>query len=755
MKTAAKASLIVLGTVAAIALLSSLVVRLLFDPNQYRAEISKLVEEKTGHAFQIRGDVEFNFFPWLGLKANDLELANAAEFGPDPLAAIDRLKLRVRLLPLLGKELEFGNIAVSGLRLNLLQLEDGRSNWQGLRPGAGLVRARKNAGRAADAAAGAAFVATSVGGLNVKNAQVSWISRMSGTNILIENLVIRSGTVRSGEPFEAAWEFDFHNRTSGVDGHLQLTTTTALNLDRRTLNFQGTSVTGTVEQPERLLGPLKIEGRADVLVELAQNRLELKDLSLAIDEIQLSGQLAVENLGQAPHAVGELTSNSFDLTAVLNRFGRNLAPRADPKALQRVNLQCRVDATAELIRLDPCSAQVDDTQVKGTITVDRTAKGGVRFDFELDRIDLDRYGPAVDPAVGTTAPVPPTATPAAKPEAPGGAGSNPGSSRWLEDHLEWWLGRIVSWFQPPRAEAAPAPASTAGGATAKPGPAPGAALGPVTGTVKAGALKFRNLELSDLSTRIVIQNNAVELESFQTRLYGGTATGRMRLDQTGNPGWQTTFHLVGVDLGRLLRDLNPTGSFTAKARDVEGTLSARGSNKEAYKKSLNGKMRMQLTQVKGVGFDLNQAIINATPVLEGKLPKQGKRSQAIGLDRLNLELTIINGRIEVRQLAGESETMKLTGSGTIDLPDDRISILILATMQQEQEDNPASAFLIGVPIPIQISGPLRQPVVSLDLREVLKNTRETRRQERREDRQEKFQNLRPGELFKRGGPFRR
>ena len=87
-----------------------LAVGLLFDPNDYKSELSRLVEERTGRSFLIEDDLELTFFPWLSIQPGSLHLGNIEGFGEENFASIESLTARVRLLPLIQRRVEIGTI---------------------------------------------------------------------------------------------------------------------------------------------------------------------------------------------------------------------------------------------------------------------------------------------------------------------------------------------------------------------------------------------------------------------------------------------------------------------------------------------------------------------------------------------------------------------------------------------------------------------------------------------------------------------
>ena len=96
----------------------------LFDPNDYKDEIRDLARSKAGLELDIRGDIGWSLFPWLGLELHDTTLASAST-PQQPLADLRMLGLSVRVMPLLRREVQMSDITPDGLNLALPRDENG------------------------------------------------------------------------------------------------------------------------------------------------------------------------------------------------------------------------------------------------------------------------------------------------------------------------------------------------------------------------------------------------------------------------------------------------------------------------------------------------------------------------------------------------------------------------------------------------------------------------------------------------------
>src|SRR5690554_5413384 len=85
------------------------------DPNDYKDEISSQVEKATGRTLTLQGDIGLSVFPWIALELGPLSLSNAPGFKSDAFAQVEAAEIRIKLMPLLKKQLEMDTIVLDGL----------------------------------------------------------------------------------------------------------------------------------------------------------------------------------------------------------------------------------------------------------------------------------------------------------------------------------------------------------------------------------------------------------------------------------------------------------------------------------------------------------------------------------------------------------------------------------------------------------------------------------------------------------------
>src|SRR5215470_3731713 len=111
---------IVVGAVVGLVVIGIVAILLIVDPNDYRDDIAKLVQEKTGRPLDIRGKLDLKIFPWVALNIHDVTLGNPPAYGREPFLTVQTASVGVKLLPLLRKQVQVSRVAVEGLSVTLV-----------------------------------------------------------------------------------------------------------------------------------------------------------------------------------------------------------------------------------------------------------------------------------------------------------------------------------------------------------------------------------------------------------------------------------------------------------------------------------------------------------------------------------------------------------------------------------------------------------------------------------------------------------
>lgn len=309
--------LLFIGIIAAIGFLVAIVAifAATFDPNAYKQDLAELVREQTSRDLQFHGDVDMTFFPVLGMRLGALSLSNAAGFGAQPMIKVSEASVSVDLASLVAFAPEIEQLVLRDLEIDLQRNPDGVSNWDDLLP---PVEAETDKPVATDSEpttpADRDFeLRGAFGGLDLQNIQLSWRDRQAGTEYRVTDLDLSTGRIEPDKPFP--------------------------------LNLQ-----------------LEVKGDADVTVALdtmveyliAQQRLTLSELRLALNQFTIGGQLRLIDFRRpTPKLRFALESPELDVDALLGiapAKPAGPAPAADGDRADGSDKDTQISLPTELLR---------------------------------------------------------------------------------------------------------------------------------------------------------------------------------------------------------------------------------------------------------------------------------------------------------------------------------------------------------------------------------------------------------------------
>jgi AsmA protein len=651
---------IVLAVVVLLIAAAALILPRVIDPNNYRDEIAALVKAKTGRDLTIAGDIGWSVFPWLAVELGETRLSNAEGFGPEPFAQVAAVEVRVKLLPLLRKEVEMSTVVLDGLQVNLAKDRNGRSNWADLMP---EDTAPAQPREPTTSEGGMPLAALAIGGVRVRDARLVWDDRQSGSRQQIDQLNLELGAIRGGEPVDLSLAFVVKGGEPELTSDLKLTGEVSLSealdqIEVRDLKLrlvaQGDQVPG---------GALNADLSAQLAMDMNKQTLSLKELLVEALDLRLHGQAQGTGVGtESQQFAGTLRLEEFTPRDLLNRL--TIAPPevSDSTVLGKAAGEFAFKATDRSVNLTDLRLRLDDTAVTGGVGVADFSTPAISFNLLVDSLDLDRYLP---------------------PRKPG------------------------------EVQAAPTPAEAAAG---------GAAALPVdtlrglnlNGTLKIAQLKAYQLRSSDISVTVTAKQGLVRVHPASAKMYQGSYNGDVTLDVRGKtPRVALNEKVAGVQAGPMLTDMLGSTKVTGTA-NVAVKLEAAGEDAAAMRSTANGTANFAFTDGTIKGMDVLGEIRKAYGVLRGK--PQPAATGETEFSSVTGSATITNGLVNNPDLLGKSPLMQVQGSGTANLVSEALDYRINATLVDTLEGR---GELTGRPIPVRISGTFDAPKVGVDLKQVL------------------------------------
>ncbi|WP_129775835.1 AsmA family protein [Peristeroidobacter soli] len=688
---------IVVGGIVALIVVLLLAVVLFVDPNDYRADIERAVESKTGRQLTLSGDLHLSIFPWLALKAGPASLGDAPGFGDEPFIAIQEARVGVRLLPLLSGKIEVGDVRLAGARIRLITDEQGRNNWADLGE-------RKEATTPAPANEKPMEVPT-IAGLEIEDAAVTLENRQEKTRRVVRDFNLKTGRLASGEPFDLNTDFVLDQEPS-LSARVKLATQVTADLEANahrlakpeidvTITGQGypkegipvkivaDSLSADVARELYRLEALSVtttwkgEGfpaagvpvvlqAKDFNANLAAQTLELSGLALDLAGAHLSGSLTGKEILDAPAMSGPLKLDQVSLRTWAPKLGVSLPATTDPKVFEKLSFSGTVSMTKSSAEVGDIVLQLDDTIAKGMLGVADFDSKALRFDLNVDRINADRYlPPPVEQPAKTATKEPPT----------------------------------------------PIPVETLRNLNAR-------------GQLQVGEAIFAGIKFTKLKLGVNARDGKVRFNPSQASMYGGNYSGDIGIDATSDVARiSLDEHISGVDFAPLFKDFFETDRVAGKGA-ANLKLTGSGKNTDDIMKTLEGTVDFKVADGALEGTDLWYEIRRARAVLKQQAIPERTGPARTAFTALTGSGAMKNGVLSNNDLNVAMQYLKVTGQGTVDIPASTLDYKLIAAVlkiPREGADTAQMQDMVDAEIPVKITGSLTDPKVRPDLEGYLKN----------------------------------
>ena len=644
MKRILKWVLLGMGALVVVMVAAVLLLPRFVDVQQYQPRMEQMVSEATGRPFSMGGDLELSLFPWVGVSLTDLQLGNPPGFKETAFISVDSFNIKVKLLPLLSRDIQVKEFVMDGPRLVLIKGNNGVGNWENLgqvdTPAEkGTDKAKKTSSpEGKDQGESISTGSLPVTALNVDrfaitNGIVEWHDRAQKTSTTLSDFDLQLTDISFDEPVG----LDF---SALVDGE--------------PISVKGW--VGPVGNP-----PARGELPLNLTVKL------LNDISLAI-----KGNIV--DAVSTPQFQLSLDLANFSPRNLLNRLGKaDQLPATD--TFDKFSFKGNLSGNASSLSIADGVVMLDDSRMAFSAGIKAFSKPDIKFNIDLDSLDLDRYLSVSKNQGGTDEKAPAVAATGNKEKAPAVAAPK------KTDYTP--LRKLV----------------LDGHAT--------------VGKLKAGGMMVENLDMA-----VTGDKGKFKLDPFKIDLYQGRMTSALALNvQANSPKVEIDFKTEGVQVGPLLKDAIQK-DFLEGALKSDATLSFQGDTPELIKQTLNGGGELDFTDGALVGVDLAGMVRNAKAKLG--LGEQTTEKPRTDFAELKAPFTLTKGLFNTPGITMSSPLIRLQVLGSADLVkeilDFRVQPKFVATLKGQGDTKDRS----GVTVPVVVSGTFDKPKFRPDMEAILK-----------------------------------
>ncbi|MCW5604060.1 MAG: AsmA family protein [Burkholderiales bacterium] len=416
-----------------------------FDPNAYKPQIIQLVKEKKQRTLKLDGDIKLAFWPNIGADLGKLSLS---EFKSDrEFAAVENARVSLALMPLLSKQLIVNEVAVRGVRANIVRYKDGRMNIDDLLAGDDKKQQEQ--------------FQFDIAGVTVEDAALNFRDEAKGAQYALSKVNLKTGRIANGVPTQVALSFAAqgnqpkHNVTAdlrtrltfdldqqvytlenlaletkgqvadmsnlgvkasgGMTAKLQTGEFAAdklsigvtgasgkdsfdVKLDAPRLNFTADKASGDkVTVAVRLTNPQGTTGVNLTLPGVEGTAKAFKSTAMSLELDMKQGDLAVKSKVSSPVS-GNIQAQQVSLPKLVASLTAS-GPDIPGKTISgELSGSASIDGVRQNVQAN-VAGKIADSSVKAKFGIAGFTPPGITFDVDIDQLNVDRYMPQ-QPAAG-------------------------------------------------------------------------------------------------------------------------------------------------------------------------------------------------------------------------------------------------------------------------------------------------------------------------------------------------------------------
>src|SRR5438309_3804154 len=398
---------------------------------------------------------------------------------------------------------------------------------------------------------------------------------------------------------------------------------------------------GKAEKP----GPKRKEQSAPVIFDIAG--ITVDRASILYRDMSSGQEISLTDVKLHTGRIAENVQDKIELAAAVKRN--------QPLLEAKVALNATYSLKPDAIGLD-FTAKLDDSNVKGKLSMARAAQPSCSFDLTIDRINLDRYLSSSE-----------------KKKSAAGKQEPPKKEEAAQD--------------------APVDLSGLKGLNAQ-------------GQLQVGTLQVQGLKISKLKAQLKAAGGRAEISPHSASLYEGELSGTLSLDGNANRiALKET--LSNVSVGPLLRDLAHQDRLEGKG-NVALDVTAAGATVSTMKRSLAGAAQVRLRDGAIKGINIAELLRKARAAAGKQSGQAADSKESTDFSELSASFSIKDGVAHNEDLDVKSPLLRIGGSGDIDIGRSAINYVVKASV----------VGTTSLTVPVKLAGPLDAMKYEVDYRAV-------------------------------------
>ncbi|MCP3872861.1 MAG: AsmA family protein [Desulfobacteraceae bacterium] len=624
MKSIIKWLLIFGGVFIVLIVAAAFIIPKFINVQKYKPTIEQKITQATGRSFSLGDDIDVSVFPWVGVKLTDLVLGNPEGYKEKDMVSVKNFEVRLKVMPLLSKRIEVKTFVLDSPKIYLEKSKNGKSNWQGI----GAKPDKKPDKKETKEKKSSSDQGLPIEGLQVKsfsiiNGQLIYVDQKTNIKKQISDLNLDLANISLENPVDISF---------------------SAKIDENPVSLKGTA------------GPIgKEPGKGTIALDFVIKALE--EL-----EIKLSGSVKDPVASQTIDLKVDISSFSPKKLLAALKIDLPVQPK-DPNVLNSVSLKTHVKGNLNNISILDSLLVLDDSKLNFSALAKELNKPNLKFDIQLDEIDLDRYLPE----------------PPAKDGTPEKSKTGEATSNVAKKKTDYGpLRKLV-----------------------------------LDGKITVGKLKAHGARVENIDIHILAKNGIITIDPFGLSLYQGTIASKVKIDVQNNaPRTKVMLDANGIQAGPLLKDAMQKELIEGTVKTNIG-LSMIGEDPDMIKQTITGQGDLLFLDGAIIGIDLANAVRNVKAKFGGEQVTEKPRTD---FAELKIPFTAKNGLINTKGAGLMSPLIRVLATGNVNLVkellDLRVEPKFVATLKGQGDTKQRS----GLMVPVLITGSFSSPKIRPDLK---------------------------------------
>lgn len=610
------------------------------DPNDFKEEITTLAKEQAQIDLRLDGNISWSFFPWVGIKLEDIGVAFANE---DEIVQFGTAEFGLELLPLLSKTIRIDTLKLIDLQANLAINEEGQSNWQTtneVSKNSGTTLSAKNSlknnsttnNSEINKNADSNSIPTAIPNLHlsllsIENAQINY--RDKSTDLALTatiNLTLED--VKWGESWPLSLSAQVlkssltDQTASTIKSQTDLSGQITILPEDQVIQLTGLTIDNEIEADFLPVSPLKSTlSDTELALFLATEKFTLSRMSLSTLGVTLHTYISADNIFKEPSFKGGLSVDEFNPRELLQALAIDIST-SDPDVLQTMKAEFDFKGDTKSLLLENLALSLDDSELDAAANIGLSPlQWAVGIDGK--NLDLDRYLPEKSKKETETENTEKTGNNES-------AANQEASGELIPVDLVRSLNGLVdiSWQN----------------------------------------LKVANLNIDNITFSSHQKNGVVKVNPLSASLYGGEISLTATLDaQTKTPKITLAPKIEDVQLKPLIKDLTEKEKITGVA-DLKGQIKTQGNQIDTLIKNTNGDLVVQVLNGALIGTNLTKSVCEGIAKNRNESLDQSLWNNDTPFESLKFPAKIRNGNVSTPDLSIQAAGIKVKGDGVVSLP---------------------------------------------------------------------------------------